>query len=144
MVIGRKKKEVIEPEIVSIAPSVTEKQIATVQKQAQLQSTLRDVQEFLPKIQDARREVVNLILEAFLVDPEDQKATRDKLVEWMRTHPKDATAALSTLNSIIGTIIKPAQMQTTSRKLRRYAWKTDKGTETVEEEVEITATTPEA
>jgi hypothetical protein len=48
------------------------------------------------------------------------------------------------LNSIIGTIIKPAQMQTTSRKLRRYAWKTDKGTETVEEEVEITATTPEA
>lgn len=135
----------MEPEIVSIAPSVTEKQIATVQKQAQLQSTLRDVQEFLPKIQDARQEVVNLILEAFLVDPEDQKATRDKLVEWMRTHPKDATAALSTLNAIIGTIIKPEQMQISTRKRRRYMWKDDKGhTAAMEEVEEPIAETPEA
>jgi hypothetical protein len=140
--VGRKKKETVEPEIVSIAP--TEKTIAVVQKEAQLQSTLKDIQEFLPKLQDARQEVVNMILEAFTVDPEDQKAVRQKLVDWMRSHPKDATAALSTLNAIITTIVKPAQMQTTSRKRRRYAWKTDTGTEMVEEEVEITATPPEA
>lgn len=140
--MGRKKKETVEPEIVSIAP--TEKTIAVVQKEAQLQSTLKDIQEFLPKLQDARQEVVNMILEAFTVDPEDQKAIRQKLVDWMRFHPKDATAALSTLNAIIATIVKPAQMQTTSRKRRRYAWKTDTGTEMVEEEVEITATPPEA
>jgi len=140
--VGRKKKETVEPEIVSIAP--TEKTIAVVQKEAQLQSTLKDIQEFLPKLQDARQELVNMILEAFTVDPEDQKAVRQKLVDWMRSHPKDATAALSTLNAIITTIVKPAQMQTTSRKRRRYAWKTDTGTEMVEEEVEITATPPEA
>ena len=140
--MGRKKKETVEPEIVSIAP--TEKTIAVVQKEAQLQSTLKDIQEFLPKLQDARQELVNMILEAFTVDPEDQKAVRQKLVDWMRSHPKDATAALSTLNAIITTIVKPAQMQTTSRKRRRYAWKTDTGTEMVEEEVEITATPPEA
>ena len=148
MVIARKKKEVVEtvePEIVSIAPvEPNEKAIALKQKQAQLKATEKDLDEFLPKVHESRQAMVEIFFEAF------QQASKDdgfkkQVMEWIVKHPKDATSAISTLNAIAGTIVKPVQAQTSARKRRRYAWKNDKGqTAMVEEEVEIIGETQEA
>lgn len=137
--MGRKKKEVVEPEIVSIAPTAGKAAIAHLQQAAQLEATKKDIQEFLPPIQDARQKLTSLIVEVLM--SEDEKTIAD-LKKWIATHLKDATAALSTLNSVQGTIVKPQQLTTSTRKKRRYEWKNDKGqTEMVEEEVEITGET---
>lgn len=139
MVIGRKKKKVVEPEIISIAPTTGKNQIAQMQQEAQLQATQKDIQEFLPPIQDARQKLASLIVEVLM--SEDEKTIND-LKKWIATHLKDATAALSTLNNVTGTIVKPQQIATSSRKRRCYEWRD--GKETYTEEVEETVQTPEA
>ena len=138
--MGRKKKEAVEPEIVSIAPTAGKAAIAQMQQSAQLQATQKDIQEFLPPLQEARQKLTSLIVEVLM--SEDEK-TINALKKWIATHLKDATAALSTLNNVTGTIVKPQQVTTSTRKRRQYKWKSNDGKETFEEEVEITGETSE-
>lgn len=96
-----------------------------MQKQAQLAATLRDLKEFLPGLLDTRQTYLNLILDAFSVaDGEEKEAIKQELVGWIRKHPKDAASALSTLNAIAGTIVKPEQLPSTSKtRIRLVAGK---------------------
>ena len=127
----------MEPEIVSIAPaeprSLAEKQVAAIQKQKQLESILKDLEEFLPVIQEGRQHVAQLFLKAFFATDEvDRKAVEDGIVKWMRTHPKDAAATISTLNAIADSITHPQQLRSNSKKRIRLLFGKDQGVEITE------------
>jgi predicted nucleic acid-binding Zn-ribbon protein len=138
-----KEIEVVEPEIVSITPVADQtpalankSAIATKQQEAQLQGTQRDLEVYLPKLDKA----IETILDAVAtIDLEALSKIKDpkKL--------KDLTGALASLKEMRNTIIKPQQVQTSTRKKRRYQFKDDKGhTVEAEEEVTVNSETPEA
>jgi uncharacterized membrane-anchored protein YjiN (DUF445 family) len=125
-----KEIEVVEPEIVeSITPvdeetaiqPITEKALAAKQKRKQLEATEKDLEEFLPKVQDSRQAFVDLFFETFAKAADDE-SIKAQIMEWIRKHPKDATSAISTLNSIAGTITHPQQLQSGQKKRIRLVF----------------------
>jgi hypothetical protein len=125
-----KEIEVVEPEIVSIAPvdqpPVNKAAIAQKQQEAQLKATEYDIDKILPELDKAILAIATAI--SSLDVTELQEMSRKKL--------KDVAGALSSLMEKRNTIVKPAQVQTSSRKRRRYLWKDDKGHTAAMEEVE--------
>jgi len=125
-----KEIEVVEPEIVSIAPvdqpPVSKAAIAQKQQEAQLKATEYDIDKILPELDKAILAIATAI--SSLDVTELQEMSRKKL--------KDVAGALSSLMEKRNTIVKPAQVQTSSRKRRRYLWKDDKGHTAAMEEVE--------
>lgn len=75
--------------------------------------------------------MVEIFFEAMKQASEDEEF-KDQMIKWILKHPKDATAAISTLNAVAGTIVQPQQLQSGSRKRIRLTFGKDQGVEIIE------------
>ena len=108
--------------------------IAQKQQEAQLKATEYDLDKILPELDKA---ILKLVQAVNTLTEEDLKAMSKKKL-------KDLTSALASLMEKRNAIVKPQQIQTSTRKRRRYRWKDDKGHQVDAEEVEEPAETLEA
>jgi len=136
--LARKKK--VTTEIVGYDPpsdhskdsqTPSEKALALKQKNVQLESMQKDLEQFLPVVQNSRQTLVELFFEAMkqAVENEDFK---NQMIQWILKHPKDATAAISTLNAVANTVTQPEQLRSGGRKRIRLMFSKNQGVEITE------------